>query len=94
MNEVICHGIPDTRPLKNGDIVNLDITAYLDGHHADFNETYLVGDVDDESVRLVKCAYESLRAGVSIGKATATRHIPQGDVVCCLIVYRCYESDV
>ena len=46
MNEVICHGIPDSRPLEDGDIVNLDITVYLDGMHGDCSATFLVGDVD------------------------------------------------
>lgn len=66
VNEVICHGIPDTRPLEDGDIVNLDVSVMVNGHHADLNETYLVGDVDDESKRLVKCAYDSLAAAVAI----------------------------
>jgi methionyl aminopeptidase len=43
INEVICHGIPDTRPLQDGDIVNLDVSVYKDGFHGDLNETYLVG---------------------------------------------------
>lgn len=43
VNEVICHGIPDMRPLEAGDIVNLDVTVYKHGVHADLNETYLVG---------------------------------------------------
>jgi len=48
VNEVICHGIPDDRPLKNGDIINLDITVYYKGYHMDLNETYCVGDVAQE----------------------------------------------
>ena len=47
VNEVICHGIPDDRPLVDGDIVNLDVTIYRDGVHGDTNATFLVGDVDD-----------------------------------------------
>jgi len=43
VNEVICHGIPDDRPLEEGDIVNLDITVYKYGYHSDLNETYCVG---------------------------------------------------
>lgn len=42
-NECICHGIPDTRPIADGDIINLDVSVYKDGFHADMNETYLVG---------------------------------------------------
>jgi methionyl aminopeptidase len=43
VNEVICHGIPDSRPLEDGDIINLDVTVYKNGVHVDLNETYLVG---------------------------------------------------
>lgn len=44
VNEVICHGIPDMRPLEDGDIVNLDISVYFGGYHADLNETFLVNN--------------------------------------------------
>ena len=60
MNECICHGIPDTRPLENGDIINLDISVFKDGYHADMNETYLVGEVSKSSRDLVKATYDSL----------------------------------
>ncbi len=60
MNECICHGIPDTRPLENGDIVNLDISVFKDGYHADMNETYLVGEVSKSSRDLVQATYDSL----------------------------------
>ncbi len=59
VNEVICHGIPDDRPLEDGDIVNIDITAYLGGVHGDTNKTYLVGDVDQESRLLVERTHEA-----------------------------------
>ena len=49
LNEVICHGIPDSTVLEDGDILNLDVTAYLDGMHGDTNKTLLVGNVDEES---------------------------------------------
>ena len=45
---MICHGIPDSTVLRDGDIVNLDITAFIGGVHGDTNATYLVGDVDEE----------------------------------------------
>lgn len=64
INEVICHGIPDGTVLEDGDIVNLDITAYLDGVHGDHNRTYLVGDVDEESRLLVERTEEALRRGI------------------------------
>jgi methionyl aminopeptidase len=50
VNEVICHGIPDSRALLDGDIINLDVTAYIGGVHGDTNETFLVGDVDEAAV--------------------------------------------
>jgi methionyl aminopeptidase len=64
VNEVICHGIPDSRPLADGDIVNLDITLYIHGMHGDLSETVLVGEVDAESRRLVTVTRECLRRGI------------------------------
>ena len=64
VNEVICHGIPDDRPLLDGDIVNIDITAYIDGVHGDTNKTYLVGDVDEESRLLVERTLEATMRGI------------------------------
>ena len=46
VNEVICHGIPDTRALQDGDIVNIDVTLFLNGVHGDTNATFFVGEVD------------------------------------------------
>lgn len=60
-NEIICHGIPDCRPMQKGDIINLDVSVYHEGLHADLNETFFIGDCDEDSHRLVKAAYESLR---------------------------------
>ena len=54
VNEVICHGIPDDRALRDGDIVNLDVTIFLDGVHGDTNATFFVGNVDEASRRLVE----------------------------------------
>jgi methionyl aminopeptidase len=65
VNEIICHGIPDDRPLADGDIVNVDVTIYLDGVHGDTNATFLVGDVDPESRRLVDVTRECLALGVA-----------------------------
>ena len=64
VNEVICHGIPDDRPLRDGDIVNLDVTIFLDGVHGDTNATFLVGTVDEVSVRLVQTTRECLERGI------------------------------
>jgi methionyl aminopeptidase len=87
VNEVICHGIPDSRPLEDGDIVNLDVTVYLDGMHGDCSATFLVGEVDADGRRLVQVARECLAKGIAavkpgrpvsdIGRAVeahATRH--------------------
>jgi methionyl aminopeptidase len=64
VNEVICHGIPDSTVLRDGDIVNLDVTAYIGGVHGDTNATYLCGDVDDESRLLVERTRESLARAI------------------------------
>ena len=65
VNEVICHGIPDDRALEDGDIVNLDVTAYVDGVHGDTNATFLVGQVDAGSRRLVQVTRECLDRGIA-----------------------------
>jgi methionyl aminopeptidase len=64
INEVICHGIPDDRPLRDGDIVNCDVTIFLDGVHGDTSETFMVGEVDEESRRLVQVTREALYHGI------------------------------
>ena len=64
VNEVICHGIPDDRPLEDGDIVNIDITAFIDGVHGDTDATYLCGDVDEESRLLVERTREAMMRGI------------------------------
>ncbi|WP_168581640.1 type I methionyl aminopeptidase [Gephyromycinifex aptenodytis] len=64
VNEVVCHGIPDSRPLQDGDIVNIDVTAYIGGVHGDTNATFLVGEVDEESRLLVERTQEALRRGI------------------------------
>ena len=65
VNDVVCHGIPDARPLADGDIVNIDITAYLNGVHGDTDATYLVGDVDEESRLLVERTREAMQRGIN-----------------------------
>jgi methionyl aminopeptidase len=64
VNEVICHGIPDDRPLAEGDIVNVDVTAFIDGVHGDCSATFYVGDVDEESRALVEATRECRRRGI------------------------------
>jgi methionyl aminopeptidase len=64
VNEVICHGIPDSRELQDGDICNIDITAYIGGVHGDTNATFLVGEVDEESRLLVERTREATMRGI------------------------------
>ena len=64
LNEVICHGIPDSTVVQDGDILNIDITAYINGVHGDTNFTFLVGDVDEESRLLVERTRESLNRAI------------------------------
>ncbi len=64
INEVICHGIPDDTVLQDGDIVNIDITAFKDGMHGDTNRTFLVGDVAPEVAALVERTREALLRGI------------------------------
>jgi len=64
VNEVICHGIPDSRALRDGDIVNLDVTCFVGGVHGDTNATFLVGNVDAESRKLVQVTEECLWHGI------------------------------
>ncbi len=64
VNEVVCHGIPDSRRLEDGDIVNIDITAFLGGVHGDTDATYLVGEVDEESRLLVERTHDAMMRGI------------------------------
>eukprot|EP00386_Alphamonas_edax_P003299 GDKI01010130.1.p1 GENE.GDKI01010130.1~~GDKI01010130.1.p1 ORF type:complete len:391 (+),score=111.05 GDKI01010130.1:61-1233(+) len=64
VNEVVCHGIPDMRPLQEGDIINVDISTYFKGMHGDLNETFCVGEVDSDSKRLITGAYHSMMAAI------------------------------
>lgn len=66
INEVICHGIPDDTVLVDGDIVNIDITAFLDGYHGDSNQTFLVGNVSQEVADLVARTREALARGIAV----------------------------
>lgn len=64
INEVICHGIPDDRPLEEGDIINVDITAYIDGVHGDTCAMFEVGTVDDESRLLIERTKNAMLRGI------------------------------
>jgi methionyl aminopeptidase len=65
VNEVVAHGIPDSRPLADGDIVNCDVTIYLDGMHGDCSATYLIGDVAPDVRELVQVTARCLDLGVA-----------------------------
>jgi methionyl aminopeptidase len=64
LNEVICHGIPDTTVIEDGDIVNIDVTAYIGGVHGDTNATFLAGDVAEEDRLLVERTREALNRAI------------------------------
>lgn len=66
VNECICHGIPDSRSLEDGDIINIDVTVYLNGYHGDTSATFLCGDVEDEAKKLVEVTREALNKAISI----------------------------
>lgn len=72
INEVICHGIPEDRVLKDGDIINVDVTTLLKGYYADASRMYLVGQVNQEARNLVDCAKECLQIGMDQVKPFAS----------------------
>ncbi|MDO4643610.1 MAG: type I methionyl aminopeptidase [Cardiobacteriaceae bacterium] len=72
VNHVICHGIPSDKKLKNGDIVNIDVTVIKDGWHGDTNRTFIVGEADILPSKLVSAAYEALWCGISVVRPGAT----------------------
>jgi methionyl aminopeptidase len=64
LNEVICHGIPDTTVIEDGDIINVDVTAYIGGVHGDTDATFCVGDVSEEARLLVERTHEAMMRGI------------------------------
>lgn len=69
VNEVICHGIPDARPLEDGDILNIDITLFHGGYHGDLNETHIVGGGGSKEARnLIRSAHDSMWAAIDMVK--------------------------
>lgn len=68
LNEIVCHGIPDTTVIEDGDIVNIDVTAYKNGVHGDTNATFLAGDVSQEHKDLVQRTYEAMMRGIKVAK--------------------------
>jgi methionyl aminopeptidase len=76
INHVVCHGIPGSKPLREGDIVNIDVTLIVDGWHGDTSRMYTVGEVSRRAMRLVEITYEALQRGVAAVKpGHTTGHI-------------------
>lgn len=74
VNEVVCHGFPNAYVLRDGDIINVDVTCYYGGFHGDCSETFLVGNVDARGRELVKTTYDCLNAGIAVCKPGVPYH--------------------
>jgi methionyl aminopeptidase len=72
VNHVVCHGLPEPKPLKEGDIVNIDVTFILDGWHGDSSRMYGVGEIPRRSQRLIDVTYEAMMRGIAVVKPGAT----------------------
>jgi methionyl aminopeptidase len=72
INHVVCHGIPSGKPLREGDIVNIDVTVILDGWHGDSSRMYPVGQVKRKAARLMAVTYEAMMRGIAAVKPGAT----------------------
>src|SRR5215471_11745749 len=72
VNHVVCHGIPGEKPLKEGDIVNVDVTLILDGWHGDSSRMYAVGAIPRRAERLIEVTYEAMMRGISVIRPGAT----------------------
>ncbi len=83
INHVVCHGIPDDKPLRDGDIVNIDVTLIVDGWHGDSSRMYGVGEVPRRAERLLEVTYESLMRGIAAVRPGATT----GDVGAAIQTY-------
>lgn len=68
LNEVVCHGIPNDTPLKNGDILNIDVTCILNGYYGDCSRMVILGDISPEQQRVVDVSYESLMRSIELCK--------------------------
>ena len=83
INHVVCHGIPNDKPLREGDIVNIDVTVILDGWHGDTSRMYPVGEIKLKSQRLIDVTYESMMRGIAAVRPGATT----GDIGHAIQVY-------
>lgn len=66
VNDVVCHGVPDKTVLKNGDIVNIDVTTLLNGYFGDTSYTFYVGDVSEKAKKITQCAKEAMEKGIEM----------------------------
>jgi methionyl aminopeptidase len=93
INHVVCHGIPNDKPLRDGDIVNIDVTVIVDGWHGDTSRMYPVGEVKRKALRLVDITYESMMRGIAVVKPGATtgdighaiQHYAEGQERCAVV---------
>ncbi|WP_427451299.1 type I methionyl aminopeptidase [Litorimonas sp. WD9-15] len=72
INHVVCHGIPNDKALKDGDIINIDVTVIVDGWHGDTSRMYAVGEINRRAERLINITYDSLMLGIAAVKPGAT----------------------
>jgi methionyl aminopeptidase len=72
LNHVVCHGIPGDKPLKEGDIVNIDVTLILEGWHGDSSRMYAIGEIPRKAERLIEVTYESMMRGIAAIRPGAT----------------------
>ena len=72
INHVVCHGIPDSKPLRDGDIVNIDVTLILEGWHGDSSRMYVAGEAPRKAMRLIDVTYECLMRGIAAVRPGAT----------------------
>ena len=72
INHVVCHGIPGDKPLKEGDIINVDVTLILNGWHGDSSRMYAVGEIPRRAERLIEVTYDAMMRGIAVIKPGAT----------------------
>src|ERR1700757_4390026 len=83
LNHVVCHGIPSDKPLKDGDIVNIDVTLILDGWHGDSSRMYTTGAIPRRAERLIEVTYEAMMRGINVIRPGAT----SGDIGAAIQAY-------
>ena len=72
INHVVCHGIPGDKPLKEGDVLNIDVTLILNGWHGDSSRMYAVGDIPRRAERLIEVTYDAMMRGIAVIRPGAT----------------------